>query len=480
MPTETPLEALRSRVIGLQTEVKNLADADDAAWNAVPEADRDALRARGEFAIAEFSAAKAELDAGIARAKALEAVRTATVDEIPGVQSAPNVQRSQAEIDLRTASRSELRDAALRILETDGKRLAPHQGDHVDSLLRGRELNADGATIARMMLVTETDAYRSGFQKATTGRGHLTQEEGAALDAYRAANEGTGSAGGFGIPVLIDPSIILTSGAIDAPILDIARVVTITTDAWKGVSAAAVSWSYDAEASAVSDDTPTLAQPNVPVYAARGFVPYSIEVGEDYPGFAEEMANLMAQGYVDLLASQTVVGSGSSSPRGIFTAAAATTTNPAHTTVTTAGSLSATDLRNVYSALPERFRSKASWVMSPTVEQKVSQFGNALALSDYTVNLLADGTHQIAGKPVVVSDYAPAFSSTTGSNNFTVVGDFSTGFLIVQRAGMTVELVEHLFDTSTGRPTGQRGWFAYARHGFDVIVPNAFRLLSNS
>ena len=52
--------------------------------------------------------------------------------------------------------------------------------------------------------------------------------------------------GGFGIPVFIDPSIILTSGAADAPILQLARVVQTTGDAWKGVSSQGVSWSFDA------------------------------------------------------------------------------------------------------------------------------------------------------------------------------------------------------------------------------------------
>ena len=107
-------------------------------------------------------------------------------------------------------------------------------------------------------------------------------------------------------------------------------MVTITTDAWKGVSSAGVSWSYDAEASAVSDDSPTLSQPTIPVYAARGFIPYSIEVGQDYPGFADEMAMLLSQGFVDLVAKQSAQGSGSSSPTGIFTAMTNATTNPAH------------------------------------------------------------------------------------------------------------------------------------------------------
>jgi HK97 family phage major capsid protein len=104
--------------------------------------------------------------------------------------------------------------------------------------------------------------------------------------------------------------MIEVSGAADAPLLQISRTVTITTDAWKGVSSAGVTWSYDAEASAVSDDTPTLAQPTIPVYAARGFIPYSIEVGQDYPGFADEMSALLSQGFVNLLAKGTMTGSG--------------------------------------------------------------------------------------------------------------------------------------------------------------------------
>jgi predicted phage gp36 major capsid-like protein len=60
-----------------------------------------------------------------------------------------------------------------------------------------------------------------------------------------------------------------------------------------------------------------------------------------------------------------------------------------------------------------------------------------------------------------------------------VVGDFSN-FVIAQRAGMTVELVPHLFGVTNGRPLGARGWFAYARHGFDSVNDAAFRLLQNT
>jgi hypothetical protein len=220
--------------------------------------------------------------------------------------------------------------------------------------------------------------------------------------------------------VLIDPTIILTSGAADAPLLQISRMVTITTDAWKGVASSGMQWSYDAEASAVSDDTPTFAQPQVPVYTARGFIPYSIELGMDYPGFADEMSMLLGQGFLDLVARGTMVGSGSACPTGIFTSLANNTTNPAHVVVTTVGALGAVDVRTAWAALPERYRPRATWVMSPGVMSKVRAFGNGLALSDFTVNLLADGTENLTGRPVVVSDYAPSGDASATMRPHTV------------------------------------------------------------
>ena len=109
------------------------------------------------------------------------------------------------------ATGSELRDNALQILEERGKSLAPFQKDHLDKLLRTANENMDGAKIARRLIVTESDAYRSAFQKAVTqSQPAFSPEEARAINEFRAASEGTGSAGGFGIPVLIDPSIILT------------------------------------------------------------------------------------------------------------------------------------------------------------------------------------------------------------------------------------------------------------------------------
>jgi hypothetical protein len=50
-------------------------------------------------------------------------------------------------------------------------------------------------------------------------------------------------------------------------------------------------------------------------------------------------------------------------------------------------------------------------------------------------------------------------------------------FVVVDRIGGTLELVSHLVG-SNRRPTGQRGALLWFRTGSNVVVPNAFRLLS--
>lgn len=467
-------DELRAAVVGLREEIDGLAEIEDIT------AEDDA---RLTEALAEFDTRNAELAAVEERSARVAAVRANTTEVTAGHDPGPGmiVRNDPFEGDLRTATRGELRDRAMQVIDED-KTLAPFQKDQADLLLRSYNGDLDGSIIARRLLATENEAYRSGFQKAVTqATPAFSPEEAHALNEFRAGPmaDGTNSLGGYGIPVLIDPSIILTSGAADAPILRLARTVQITTNAWKGVTAAGVSWSFDAEGSAVSDDSPTLAQPAVSVYAARGFIPFTYEVEQDYPGFASEMNMLLSQGYVDLIASQTMTGSGSSNPRGVFIAMNAITTNPTHVTVTTAGTIGAVDVRAAYAALPERYRSRSTWVAHQSVVNKFSGFGNGNALSDYTVNLQTDGTPTLMGRPVVVSDYAPSFVGTTGSESFAVIGDFSN-FLIVQRAGMSVELIPQLFDQASGRPNGTRGWFAFSRVGHDVINSNGLRLLSNS
>lgn len=386
--------------------------------------------------------------------------------------------------DVRRLSTGEARDRALRAL--DSRDATAHMSDAQKSQVE-RTLRRD-TDIARRIIVTENEHYREAWMKLLTRTQPMLDEDEVrairAWEEYRAMSGSADPSGGFGVPVFIDPSIILTAQESGNPFLQICRQVTVTTDAWKGVSSAGVSWSFDVEsattANPVSDDSPTLAQPTVDVHTARGFIPYSIQVGEDYPGFADEMSRLLAEGYDELLVQKFSVGSGTNEPRGILTALDANTN--VEVAVTTDGAFAVDDIYKVWKSLPQKYRRRAAWMSSVDVNNKVRQFGAANVYHGATVDLTAESAEILFAKQWYESPYFPDFvGSTTSATNVLVVGDWSN-YVIARRSGMTVELVPHLFQQQTaaqgfGLPTGQRGWFGYARIGGNSVNDLGFRLL---
>jgi HK97 family phage major capsid protein len=440
-----------------------LNDEQAARWLALDESESEARAALEEAEAVEARAAK------VAESRARYGSVSVSVTGPTGADAE----------EVRYLRPTEARDRALRTLESEARslgHLADDQLAKVERLIRHRGISQDGDAIARRLLITETPAYRSAFLKAMTQAAPaFTSEEARAIDEFRAMSIGTDSGGGFGVPVLIDPSIILTAQGSLNPFRRIARQVTITTDEWKGVSSTGVSWSIDSEAATVSDDSPTLAQPTVTTGTARGFIPYSLEVGQDYPSFAAEMSTLLAEGYDELQASHFATGSVSATNRGILTALDANTN--VEVTPTTDGQFTGADINKVWGALPDRYRSNATWVMNTDVANEVASFASSNNLSFLTVDLTGE-VETLRKRPVEISSYFPDFTGTTGASNIAVVGDFRN-FVIADRAGMNVELVPHLFDVTNNRPTGQRGWFAWARFGSNSVNDLGFRLLQN-
>jgi HK97 family phage major capsid protein len=383
--------------------------------------------------------------------------------------------------DVRRMSVSEARDRALRTLD-DRNSSAHLRSDEKDEVERQVRKSTD---IARRILVTENEDYRNAWLKMVTrpnGAMYLSEEERRAMvawDEYRTMSEGTTTAGGFGIPVFIDPSIIMTAQGSGNPFLQIARQTDVNTNAWKGVSSAGVSWSFDTENSEVSDDSPTLAQPTVTVYMARGFIPYSIELGQDYPSFASEMSQLLAEGYDELLVDKFTRGSGTNEPQGVLTILSATAGN--RVAVAAAGTnFSAGDPYTVWKALGQRFRRKASWLMSVDVNNKIRQIATANVFHAFTENLPAEWADMLFGRQTYESPYMPDTTTSTSANTgLAVVGDFQN-YLIARRGGMSVEQIPHLFHVSNNLPSGTRGWFAYSRIGGGVVNTSGFRLLVNT
>lgn len=473
------LDVLRARLAEL-AEKREAALAEMEAVTAAAESEqRAALTDEETVRFDEAKAKIAEIDTEVeqvrGRIEELEEIERRNLAATIAPVDRPAHVDASFDGDIRSLRPAELRDKALKAVE-----VAARDRDLSDASLRQVErlVRRNDGYIAARTLLTENDAYRSAFVKLTTrNRPVLNPEEAQAIEAFeRAMNITTPADGGVGVPVLIDPTIILTAQESGNPFLSIATVKTITTDSWKGVTSAGVSWKFDAESSTVTNNQPTLGQPDITAHKAHGFIPYTIEVGMDYPDFASEMSRLLGAGYDELLVEKFTVGAGdgSNEPYGIFTALDANTN--VEVAPTTTGSFAAVDIFKVWKALPQKYRRNASWLMNVDVNNEIRGFGDE-KLYQQTVNLTAGAVDLLMGRPVHESPYAPEFTGTTGAANILVVGDFSH-YVIVQRAGMSVELVPHLFDVTNNRPTGERGWYAWARVGADSANDLAFRILS--
>jgi HK97 family phage major capsid protein len=338
------------------------------------------------------------------------------------------------------------------------------------------EFDSKDSRLARHALVTSTPAYLRAWSKMATNKAHtLTPDEQRALadvEQFRAMSL-TDTAGGFLVPFQLDPTVIVTSSGVLSELRSKARVVVATGDVWNGVSSSNVSWSFDAEAAEVSDDSPSFAQPSIPNYMARGFVPISIEALADEQNVAQEVAKLLAGGKQDLEGTKFILGSGTGEPTGLITALVAS--NP--TVIVNSATADTFALADVYAlqgALPARHRSNASWLANNLIYNKIRQFDTAGGAGLWA-HLGEGRPRALLERDVLEAEAMDGVINATQENYSLVFGDFEN-FVITDRLGMAIEFIPHLVGANR-RPTGQRGWFAYYRTGSDSVNDNAFRLL---
>jgi HK97 family phage major capsid protein len=334
--------------------------------------------------------------------------------------------------------------------------------------------SADGK-ISEFVLRTSNAHYLSAWSKQARANGEaiLTPEEQSAVSATRAMSL-TDAGGGYLVPFQLDPTVIITSDGSYNEIRKIARQVVATGDVWNGVSAGAVSWSFDAEAAEVSDDTPTFAQPTITIRQARGFVPISMEAYDDAANVTTEIGRLLAFGRDSLESTVFISGAaGSNQPIGIVTALTGVSASTVASATTDTFAIA--DVYAVLNALPARYRANASWLANPLIYSLIRRFDTNGGAGLWTT-LANDNPNQLLGKPVYEAEAMDGVITALAANPVAVVGDFSN-YVIADRLGMSVEFIPHLFATANNLPSGQRGWFARYRVGADSVNDGAFRML---
>jgi len=425
-------------------------------------------------ALAEWDDQKAAHDKLVERAAKVEAVRQASLNprNVEAGFHAPNVQVKRDPFEDMAALRfvdpnsADLKSRAITALEDTSRGI---RDEYVAEAIRKVE-QVDGAAL--WALVHAAPAYREAFAEwgKTQGNPVYTPEQ---ADAVRAALAiGTGSTGLFAIPTLLDPTLILTGVNVKNPIRRLARVVTGTAPTWNGVSVGAATAYWTAEATAMTDGSPTLAGPGVPAHKSTVYLPGSFEVWED-SNLQSDLVPVIAEAFDNLESAAFVSGSGSGAPKGIITAISATAGSTV--TATTRGSFtsaSAADVFAMVNAVSPRFEESSTWVANKASFNVIRQMdtgGGGLFWTD----LGAATPAQLLGYPIASS--SSVTSTTTSGNTLAVLGDFSR-FLVYDRLGTFLEFQPIVVDGS-GLPTGQRAIVGHKRVGADCLDVNAFRHL---
>jgi HK97 family phage major capsid protein len=367
------------------------------------------------------------------------------------------------------------RDRAMRAVEQArfpgvGDRSAAQE--QVERLLDS--VDDDQGTLARRVLVTGSPTYERAFGKALTSlsMNGLTAEE------QRALSLGSNPGGGFAVPFQLDPTVILTSGGQVDPIRQIARTVQITGKEWQGITSAGISVTRAAEAAPATDNSPTLAQPTVTPTRVQGFVPFSIEIDQDWGAMRSEITMMLGEAKATEESQAFTLGDGTgNNPSGVV----ATLATSSHVDAAGEG-VTVDDVYAVEEALPPRFRANGRWLANRSIYNVIRRLDTAGG-ANLWVRLLDGLPPELIGYPTYEASAMDGSidDSATGTNLVLLFGDFSK-FLIVDRVGMSVELVPHLFQQATagsgvGMPTGQRGIYAIWRNSSKILADNAFRLL---
>jgi HK97 family phage major capsid protein len=167
--------------------------------------------------------------------------------------------------------------------------------------------------------------YRRAFWKAAMSG----NTNGLSAEEQRALTLGA-TTGGQAVPFTLDPTVIPTSNSVVNPARAIGRNVTISgSNTWNGVSSGAITAARAAEAAVTTDNSPTMAAPTATVTKAQAFVPFSIEVQEDWGALEAEMGKLFQDAKDDEEATAFVTGAGTTvNPQGFVTGTTATSAAP--------------------------------------------------------------------------------------------------------------------------------------------------------
>lgn len=369
----------------------------------------------------------------------------------------------------------EVRSLALRAIEkTQG--LDPEHRASAEKLVR--QIDTPDGRLARHILITGRDDYRSAYQKLLAGRPELLLDNERQALAESRMSSLTDAQGGYAIPFTLDPTVVDTAAhaGFGHEWRRLADVTTIVTDNWNGVTSAGVTAYMTGEATEAIDGSPTLGQVSISPKKGEAFVVYTEEVYADWAQYESEIRRMFAIAKDELEDTQFTTGSGSgNNVNGIVTDLVAASTP----IVASVGSNTFTspDIYAMENELAKRFRSNAEWLAGRTTYNKIRQFAATTDGADLWERIGAGMPAQVLGYPINEAENMDV-SFGSGENYILILGDIRQCYKIVDRVGMTIQGFPALMGSTNNLPNGTGGLRMVWRYGAKVVNSTAAKILN--
>lgn len=465
------LAAIAVRQEDLATEYRNreMPDAEDVEYEDLKteRAKVEASIAKVEARLEEFKEAAASQGKHIVGGSDAPAYIKSRGEEIYNVETLRR--DSYSDEDLRNRLRESAMHAADIAKFGGGKRVNREDAqEQIERLLV--EKDDTRGTLAQRMLVTGSAVYERAWSKAAAAgnRNTLNTEESRALEL------GVSADGGYAVPFQLDPTIIWTTPGVINPLRDICRVEQIVGKQWQGVVSSGTTVTRSAEAAEATDNSFALTQPVVDTQRVMGFIPFTYEIAESWGQVRTEITTSLVDAKGREEAASFINGNGTGTQaNGLL----GTLSGNPNVTSSASSTLTASNVYNLETALDPRWRANGSFLAHRSIYNLIRQFDTAGGAQLWE-RIGAGLPNELLGYSAYESSVMNTAPLTTG-NVVGLFGDFQQ-FLIVDRIGMSVELIPQIFGPARQMPTGQRGIFAIWMNNSLVLTPNAFATLTSS
>jgi len=477
------IQEMEERMRSIQTDLRTIAELSD------PKDDDIILQDSLIKEYADLEEAVAPLKTRMAQ---IERIRSAAGEtdhrDEPRKFDAPNINRNRGALEgldmehVRTGriNASEVRSRAMNLIEEDAQR-SSWQFD--SSAAEEATRKAQNPGVAAHILLTGSSEYRDAFRSYLENHDPFVFDDARFRD-IRLAN----ASGGYLLPYVLDPTIILTNSSSANPYRRVSRVVQTTSNAWQGVSSAGVNAALVAEAATAADAAPSdFAQIQISPKKFAAWVLGTYEALDD-TDFGVQLPGLLADAKDRIESQYFATGSGTNAPLGIVAAQTSSSrVAPAATGTAFNGTASNVDIYALHGALPARFRKSASAAFMANIAplnkvRAIDQNGGG----SFWANFTSDTPASLLGQPIYEASDLPGVttgtSAASGTGSLTLLfGDFQQ-FIIADRVGVSMIYDPLIKGTGANAqlPAGEAGWYMFWRTSSNVSTTAAFRYLTIS